>query len=74
MDAVLHEPHSVFAPIVFNAASVSLFELALQKCDGFFIRSFPHIKRCNTADAADLIATSIERLVNDSLRNFLGRE
>ena len=74
VDAVLHEPHGVFASVILDAASVFFAKLPFQKCDGFFFRALPHIECSNAVGAAKLIAGSVERLVNDGLRHFLGRK
>ena len=73
MDTVLHEPHSIFLALIFNAASVLRAEFTAQESNTFRFRTLPHIEHRDTFRAAAAVARRIQRLVDDRLRHRAGR-
>ena len=69
MDTVLHEPHSIFLALIFNAASVLRAEFTAQESNTFRFRTLAHIEHRDTFRAAAAVARRIQRLIDDRLRH-----
>ena len=73
VDAILHEPHGVFAALVLDAAPIFRAKLPAQKLFIFLLWPFPHIKYGDALRTVGFIAARAERQINDLLRHRAGR-
>ena len=73
VDAILHEPHGVFAALVLDAAPIFRAKLPAQKLFIFLLWPFPHIKYGDALRAVGLVSACAECQVNDLLRHRAGR-
>ena len=69
VDAILHEPHGVFAALVLDAAPIFRAKLPAQKLFIFLLWPFPHIKYGDALRAVGLVSACAECQVNDLLRH-----
>ena len=73
VDAILHEPHGVFAALVLDAAPIFRAKLSAQKLFIFLLWPFPHIKYGDALRTVGLVSACAECQVNGLLRHRAGR-